>query len=146
MPAPIAPPRTAPRTAVLVVLVVLMALAVASTFAPWLRSGSSERTSYQVVQAAVRLEVLDPTPQAVASAVWAFVPLVAVAALFAAVRGRVRPAAALAGGVGVVVAAFAAVVRSAPEASAWGATAGLASGLALVVAALAAAWSTRRRA
>ncbi|CAN5743463.1 hypothetical protein BH10ACT1_BH10ACT1_20750 [soil metagenome] len=127
------------------VLVAALVIAVGATFAPWLRTGSATRTSYEVVQAAVRLEVLSDGPQALVSVMWAFVPLVGALGLLATVLGRTQLAVAAALVVGVAVTAFAGLVKSAPRSADWGATAGLASGPTLVVAALATSWITRRR-
>lgn len=127
----------------LVLLATVTAMAVAVMFAPWLRTGSAVRNSFEVVQAADRLDVLPGGPQAVISVVWAFLPLVAVLAVLALTVDRVPVAVVLTVVVGLVQAGFGAVVTNAPRSADWGATAGLALGLTLAVVALATAWITR---
>lgn len=118
-------------------------VAVAATFGPWLRTGSATRTSYEVVRAGERLEVMTAGPQSVVSAIWAFLPMVAALSILASTLHRRYLAAGSAAVVGLAVAALAAVVTRAPRSADWGAQAGLASGSALVVVALAVAWTTR---
>lgn len=118
-----------------VVVLVLLATSVATTFAPWLRTGAARRTSHQVVRAADRLDVLAPGPQAAVSVAWAFLPLVACLAALALVLDRPRLGASLAAAVGLVEVALALVVTNAPRSADWGVTAGLAAGVALVIAA-----------
>ena len=127
----------------LVLLATVTAIAVAVMFAPWLRTGSATRNSFQVVQAADHLDVLPAGPQAVISVVWAFLPLLAVLAVLALTVDRVPVAVGLMVVVGVVEAGFGTVVTNAPRSADWGATAGLALGLTLAVVALATAWITR---
>lgn len=122
-----------------------LALAVADTFAPWLRSGSSQRTSYQVVRAAKELELLGGRWESVIRAVWSFMPFLAAVALVAVVLGRTRPGAGLAVVVGAMEAVLALVVMKSPRSADWGARAGLAVGLALVAIAMATAWTMRSR-
>lgn len=124
-------------------LTVATALAVAVTFAPWLRTGSARRTSYEVALAADRLQVLAPGPQAAVSVAWAFLPLVAALASLAVMLDRRRLAAGLAAVVGLLEVALAALINNAPRSADWGAQAGLATGSTLVVVALATAWTTR---
>ena len=124
-------------------LSVMAAVAVAVTFAPWLRTGAARRTSYQVVRAADRLQVLPPGPQAVITVAWAFLPLVAVLAAVAALWGRRRIGAALALLVGAGQVGLAVAVKFAPRAADWGTTAGLVAGSALVVVALVTAITSR---
>jgi len=124
-------------------LVAVAAGAVAVTFAPWLRTGTATRTSYEVVRAADRLGVLSPGSQAVVSVAWSFLPLVAALAVLALVCDRVRLAAGLAATVGLVEVFLASAINNAPRSADWGAPAGLVLGSALVVVALATAWTTR---
>ncbi len=124
-------------------LVVLAVAAVAVTFAPWLRTGAARRTSHQVVQAADRLEVLEPGAQAAVSVGWAFLPLVAALAVLAVLLDRPRLGAALAALVGLAVISLAVIINNAPRSADWGAPAGLAIGSALVAAALATACTSR---
>lgn len=118
-------------------------VAVAVTFAPWLRTGSATRTSYEVVRSAERLEVMAARPQLVVSVVWAFLPMVSALSILASTLDRRYLAAGSAAVVGLAVAVLAAVVARAPRSADWGTQAGLASGSALVVVALAIAWTTR---
>ncbi len=129
--------------AALVIFAVVSGAAVAVAFAPWLRTGTARRTSFQVVAASDHLDVLSAGLQTVVAGVWAFLPLLVVLAVLAATIGRWRLAAGLALLAGLIEAAFGLLVIHAPRSADWGATAGLAIGLALVVVALAAAWSTR---
>ena len=119
------------------------ALAVAALFAPWLRTGSATRNSFQVVQAADHLDVLPGGPQTLLSVVWAFVPLLAVLGVLALIVNRAWAAAGLLVGVGFLEAIFGVVVMNAPRSADWGAKAGLAVGLTLVVAAAGTTWTTR---
>ena len=124
-------------------VVALLALAVAVTFGPWLRTGTAHRTSYQVVQSADRLEVLGGGPEVWLRAAWSFLPFVAVVAVLAVLTQRRRVAAALAVVVGLVEAIFGGLVTRSPRSADWGASGGLAFGSVLVVVALATAWITR---
>ncbi len=126
-------------------LVLTGAVAVASTFLPWLRTGSVTRSSYQVVQAADRLEVVSGAPRVALAVGWAFLPLVAALGLLALTLGRVRMAASAGFAVGLAISTLAVLVKSAPRSGDAGATVGLASGLTLLAAASATAWTTRRR-
>lgn len=125
------------------VLAVLVIASVAVSFAPWLQTGTARRTSYQVVRAADRLQVLDPGIQAVVSVLWAFLPLLAVASIAALIAERTLLAAALAAAIGLMQVALASAVKIAPRSADWGTDAGFVAGLALVVAALGTASITR---
>lgn len=117
--------------------------AVAVTFAPWLHTGAAHRTSYQMVRAADRLEVLSAGPQTAVSVAWAFLPFVAALAVVAVLVERRRIAAALAVLVGVTETFLALAVKIAPRSADWGTTAGLVLGSVLVVVALATAITAR---
>lgn len=130
---------TAARTG----LVVLLALVVASTFAPWLRTGSAERTSYEAARSAVNLDLVDGVVARLARTVWPFVPLLAALAALALVAGLPRLAAAGAVVVAVLVGAFALVVAASPRHRAWGCPLGLGLSVALVPTAALAARPTR---
>ncbi len=127
----------------LVLMGAISALAVATLFAPWLRTGSATRNSFQVVQAAERLNVLPGAQQTVISVVWAFLPLLAVVGVLLLTINRFRVAGAMLVLVGFLEAIFGLVVMNAPQSADWGAKAGLAVGLTLVVAAVATTWTTR---
>jgi hypothetical protein len=115
-------------------LVASAAATVAASFGPWLRTGGATRSSYEVVQAAERLEVLASGPQVAISAAWAFLPLLAVLSLLALALGRARLAAGVALVVGLLAVSLAFAVMNAPGSAEWGASAGLGAGLALIVA------------
>lgn len=127
----------------LVLMGAISALAVAILFAPWLRTGSATRNSFQVVQAAERLNVLPGAQQTVISVVWAFLPLLAVVGVLLLTINRFRVAGAMLVLVGFLEAIFGLVVMNAPQSADWGAKAGLAVGFTLVVAAVATTWTTR---
>jgi hypothetical protein len=127
------------------VLAGLAVACVAVTFGPWMRSGSSRRTSYQVVRAAEELDVLRGALQPVAAAAWYFVPLVAALVLVALAAARPTAAAALLAVVGAAVALLAVKLMSGPFATDWGVTAGLTGGLLAVAAAVESSIHERRR-
>lgn len=117
---------------------------VASTFAPWGRSGTVRRSSHQLVRSAERLEVLGPTAERVATVGWALLPFVAALALLALARHR-RSAAAwtalvLSVGVGAVAAAFATQLPGAD----WGPLASLLCSLTLAAIATTVITTARR--
>lgn len=118
------------------VLAAALAVGVGLTFAPWLRSGSSQRTSYAVVRAADRLDVLGGNGGAVLRSGWSFLPLAAALGVLAVTVGWPRTAAGLAAVVGLAEGLLAFVVMRSPRSADWGALGGLAVGGALVVVAL----------
>ncbi len=90
-------------------LVVALAATVASTFLPWVRTGTRERNSYQLIAAARRLHVLEGTLERLAAPGWFFVPFLAALSVLALATGRPRLASGLgvavgAGAVGLVIA------------------------------------------
>jgi hypothetical protein len=96
-------------------LALLLVAAVAVTFTPWLRTGSARRSSYEVVRAAERLEVLDPTAARVGRVVWATLPLAAASGVLLLVVER-RRAASIAGlWVAAVVGSLSFALTRAPE-------------------------------
>lgn len=117
--------------------------AVAASFAPWLQTGEARRSSYQVVQAAARLDVVSGPAEAVVRVVWALLPLTAALGLLALARRRRRVAAGLALAVGVVEVGLALLVKEAPSMADWGVSAALVVGTIVVVAALAVAQADR---
>ena len=124
-------------------LVVALVAGIAITFAPWLRSGSSQRTSYGVVRAADRLDVLGGSWGVAVRGGWSFLPLAAACAGVAITLRRPRTAAALALVVGLAEASLAVVVMSSPRSTDWGARGGLAAGVALIAMALVTAHRAR---
>lgn len=97
-----------------VVVATAGAIAVAVTsFLPWATSGRASRTSYELVDAVERLDVLDGVGAAIAPA-WYLVPLLAAAAFLAAVLGRTLLVAASAAFVGTAAILFAVAVNSSP--------------------------------
>lgn len=89
------------------------AVVVGASFLPWARSGSAGRTSYGLVRAAERLDLLDGTAATLAMS-WYFVPLAAALAFLAAAAGRPLLAVAVAAIVGAAGLAFSAVVQGGP--------------------------------
>jgi hypothetical protein len=114
------------------------------TFGPWLRSGSSRRSSYEVLRAAEDLDVLHGWVQPAAATLWYFVPLLAALVVLASVTDRPLLAAGLLGVTGLAVAFFALRLTSGPFSTDWGATAGSAGGLLAVGAAAEAVIHERR--
>lgn len=108
------------RTALDLVLGVLLVGAIASTFAPWLRSGDARRSSYEVVRTAERLELLGPVARRVGRVAWSTLPLVASLALLALARERRGIAGALALWVAAVEGLLAASLREVPQVADWG--------------------------
>jgi len=98
-----------------IALGVLLVAAVATTFAPWLRSGESRRSSYEVVRTVDRLELAGPVARRAGRVVWATLPLVAALALLALARHRRAIAAGLALWVATAEGLLAGGLRSAPE-------------------------------
>ena len=86
----------------------LAVVCAAATFGPWLQSGSSRRTSYEVIRAAEDLDVLHGWVQPAAAAAWYFVPLLAALVVLAAVLERTVLAAVLLAVTGLAVALLAA--------------------------------------
>jgi hypothetical protein len=107
---------------------------VLATFGPWLRSGSSHRSSYDVIRAAEDLDVLHGWVQPTAAAGWYFVPLVAVLVLLATVADRPLPADVLLAVTGLAVTFLAVRLTFGRFSTDWGTRMGLASGIVAVVA------------
>ena len=99
---------TALSTAALITLV--------GVFAPWLKSGSSRRSSFELFDLVERLGFAPNGPFAWAVRIWPLVPLLLVAASVAACAHRPRLGGALGLGVGVYVATVSAGVFWAPDA------------------------------
>jgi len=116
-------------------LAALAVVCAATTFGPWLQSGSSRRTSYEVVRAAEDLDVLHGWVQPAAAAAWYFVPLLAALVVLAAVLERTVLAAGLLAVTGLAVALLALKLILGPFSTDWGASAGLIGGTVAVLAA-----------
>lgn len=117
-------------------LIAALAAGVAVTFAPWLHTGAAHRTSYGVVRAADRLDVLGDRWGTVVRGGWSFVPFLAALAIVALSVGWARTAAALAALVGLAEGFLALAVMRSPRSTDWGARGGLAVGVVLVMLAL----------
>lgn len=142
VPAPASAPTTVGvrRSAVALVVPAVLAVAavaVVATFLTWLRVGSSERTSFQVVRAAERLDVVGGAGQALFAVLWAFLPFAVALGVLALALDRRRLGAVVLLAAGLVEASFAALVLRAPGLAGGGARIGLVA--ALVLAALAVA-------
>jgi hypothetical protein len=107
------------------VIVALLTAGVASTFAPWVRTGAARRTSYEAVRSAARLDLVEGTGAELFRVLWPFVPLVACLAILAIVLERPRLGALLGGFVGLALVTFAVLVSRVPDLGDWGVTAGL---------------------
>lgn len=118
------------------ILGALLAVAVASTFGPWIRTGAARRSSYEAVRSAARLDVVEGSGADLVRVLWPFVPFVACLALLALVLDLVRTGAALSAVVGLAVVTFAVLVSRVPDLADWGVTAGLVSGAALLAGSL----------
>jgi len=81
---------------------------VASLF-PWVRTGARERSSYELIAAARRLDVLTSNIEHALLVAWRFFPLLVALGWLAYVSGRLRlsAAAALVAGAGAVATAIA---------------------------------------
>jgi hypothetical protein len=108
----------------------------AVTFGPWLRSGASRRSSYEVVRAAQDLGLLHGWVQPTAAAAWYFVPLVAAIALLAVALDRPVLAAGLLAVIGAAVSVLAVKLTLGPLSTDWGTSAGLVGGLLALAAAV----------
>jgi hypothetical protein len=114
------------------------------SFLPWSRSGTVERTSYQLVAAAERLEVLGPRLQAVAVA-WYFLLAGVGAAWLAAALHRIRIAAGLCAGSGLLALLFSGATMRSPLPSLVGAQLTAASSVVALVGSIAAIGISLRR-
>ena len=116
-------------------------------FAPWLRSGSSTRSSFEMLDLVDRLGFSPGGLFDWALRGWPLVPLLLVGAVVACWSGRPTPAVAVAGVVAGYVIGCAIAVRSAPDASlvrtGWGVDASLVAGTALLATATWLAIATR---
>lgn len=122
--APVAASSSAAR-ALPWVLAALLTASVASTFGPWVRTGAAQRTSYEAVRSAARLDLVEGTGAELARVLWPFVPFLACLAVLAIVLERPRLGAVLGGFVGLALVTFAVLVSRVPDLADWGVTAGL---------------------
>jgi hypothetical protein len=110
-------------------------LCVAATFAPWVESGSANRSSYEVVRAAQDLGVLQGWVQPAAAVAWYFVPLVAALSVLALALDRPVVAAVLLSVTGAAITLLSVKLIFGPLSTDWGASAGLVGGILALVAA-----------
>lgn len=80
-----------------------LAVAVAGTFLPWLRSGTVERDSYQVAGVVDHFDLLDNVFATAALKSWIALPLLATGCVLLLVLRRLRTGAALAGALAIIV-------------------------------------------
>ncbi|MGH9185259.1 MAG: hypothetical protein ACRD0U_05525 [Acidimicrobiales bacterium] len=107
-----APPTRARWPAALTLVGAIVVLAAA--FLPWVRSGESERNSFELLGVARRLGVLDSGWQRVAVVGWYFMPLAVTLVGLAMLLGRRRAVALIGAAIGLGGVALVAAVRSAP--------------------------------
>src|SRR4051794_3066163 len=77
-----------PRSNATRALVLTGIVTVAATFAPWVRSGSRDRSSYAVASTLDQLDVLHGWTRPAVTVLWYFVPLIAALAALAVAAGR----------------------------------------------------------
>ena len=120
-------------------VVVLAGMAVATTvttFAPWARSGTRVRHSYEIVDVAGRAGVTPASLEPWARS-WYLIPLLCGVVLVAGAAGRVRPTAVVAATLGVLVTVGGVLVARSPLAIQPGATIATAAGACTAMAATA---------
>ncbi len=117
-------------------LTVWAGLTLVGVFGPWLRSGSSTRSSFELLDLAERLGFASSGLFVWVVRPWPFVPVVIVAALIAGWSARPIVAAALSVAMSVYVIAVAAAVLNAPDAGLiaveWGAGVTMVGGVCLL--------------
>ena len=99
-----------------VALTVGAALTLAGVFAPWLRSGTSSRSSFELFDLVDRLGFAPGGAFEWAVRLWPLVPLITIGAAVASWAGRALLAIGLAGTAGCYVGAVAVGLRQAPNA------------------------------
>jgi hypothetical protein len=97
-----------------VVSLVAATCAVAASLLPWVRTGARERSSYELLAAARRLEVLDSGAEHALLVAWRFVPLVVALGWLALALGWRRVAAAAGVIAGIAAIAVSTAVLRAP--------------------------------
>lgn len=117
------------------ILTLAVGLTLLGQFGPWVRSGSSTRSSFELLGLAQRLGFASGGAFELALRPWPFVPLALIGAVLAAWTARARVAAALGATSGLYVIVVAGAVINAPDAGLvgveWGAGVAAAGGLAL---------------
>lgn len=121
----------------------LLGILVAS-FLPWGRSGDAARTSYELVDAAGRLEVVSGAG-ATAVRGWYLMPLLVACTWLAAARRHLLMTATLSALVGSAAIGLAAAVRASPVGAEIGTSVALVAGAMALVGAARSAWEDRRQ-
>lgn len=121
------------------------AVVLVGVFGPWLRSGTSTRSSFELLDLVERLGFSPGGPFVWAVRGWPFVPLLVVAAIVASWAGRVTFGLRVGFVAGLYVTGVAFGVRNAPDAGliriGWAVDVSLAGGLCLLLASI---WSAAR--
>jgi hypothetical protein len=115
-----------------------------ASFLPWGRSGDAVRTSYELVDAAGRLEVVSSAGATVALG-WYLMPLLVACTWLAAVRRHLLVAATLSALVGSAAIGLAAAVRASPVGTEIGTSVALVAGAVALVGAARSGWDDRRQ-
>ncbi|HEV2068601.1 MAG TPA: hypothetical protein VGR26_02265 [Acidimicrobiales bacterium] len=115
-----------------------------ASFLPWGRSGGTSRTSYELVDAAGRLEVVSGA-LAVGVRGWYLVPLLTACTWLAAVRRRLLATATLSALVGSAAVALAVAVKASPVGAEAGTSVALVAGATALIGAARSAWEDRRQ-
>ncbi len=115
-----------------------------ASFLPWGRSGGASRTSYDLVDAAGRLEVVSGA-LAVGVRGWYLVPFLVACTWLAAVRCRLLATATLSALVGSAAVALAVAVRASPVGAERGTSVALVAGATALIGAARSAWEPRRQ-
>lgn len=115
-----------------------------ASFLPWARSGSATRTSYELVAAARRLEVVSGVGATLARG-WYLLPLVVACTWLAATLRRPLVAAVSSAVVGTATLALVAAVKASPLPADTGTTLSLIAGIVALVGAARLAWEQRSR-
>ena len=109
---------------------------VVSMFGPWVRSGSNDRNSFELVDLIDRLGFTPNGPVESAIRAWPLAPLLVVVAVILTIGLRGRAGAVVAIVVGGSIAVVGAAIRTAPEStlidSGWGSVAAAVGGLVMV--------------
>jgi hypothetical protein len=103
-----------------------LAVLVAGSFGPWLRSGARSRSSYELFQVADRLGFLGEGALRWLPETWVWVPVLAAIALALHVANRHRLARGVTAAVAIAGLVVSAAVISSPLPAEWGCVAGLA--------------------
>lgn len=136
------PPGWRPNHPAAIVASAAATVVLAASFLPWARSGSAERSSYDLVASVRRLELLDGLAADLAP-VWFLLPAVVGAAWLAVALDRIRTAATLGAIVGLLGVVLALQTVRSPLVHLPGAALSGGAGAIAIVAALA-GWLPRR--